>query len=41
MAALSLAFSPDGKSLAVAGGRLGDLKDGAKTGGEIRLIPLP
>jgi RNA polymerase sigma factor (sigma-70 family) len=40
VAALSLAFSPDGKTLAVAGGHLGDVKDGAKTGGEISLIPL-
>ncbi|MCI0381005.1 MAG: hypothetical protein L0215_25755 [Gemmataceae bacterium] len=38
---VSLAFSPDGKSLATAGARLGDVKDGAKTTtGEIRLIPL-
>jgi RNA polymerase sigma factor (sigma-70 family) len=38
--AVSLAFSPDGKTLAVAGGFLGDVKDGAKTSGEIGLIPL-
>ena len=38
--AISLAFSPDGKTLAVAGGLLGDVKDGAKTSGAISLIAL-
>jgi hypothetical protein len=37
---LSLAFSSDGKTLAVAGGVAGDAKDGGKTSGEMRLIPL-
>jgi WD40 repeat protein len=36
----SLSFSPDGKNLAVAGGTSGDLKDGGKTTGEIKLFPL-
>lgn len=35
-----LAFSPDGKTLAVTGGTHGDLKDGGKTAGEIKLFPL-
>jgi RNA polymerase sigma factor (sigma-70 family) len=37
---LSLAFSPDGKTLAAAGGLLGDVKDGGKTSGELRLYRL-
>ena len=37
---ISLAFSADGKSLAVAGGLLGEVKDGGKTSGEMRLITL-
>ena len=36
----TLSFSPDGKSLAIAGGSGGDLKDGGKTTGEIKLFPL-
>src|SRR5262249_4776082 len=38
----ALAFSPDGKALALVGGTGGDLKkDGSKTTGAIKLIPLP
>jgi RNA polymerase sigma factor (sigma-70 family) len=39
---LTLSFSPDGKTLAVAGGSgaYGDLKDGGKTTGELKLFPL-
>jgi WD40 repeat protein len=37
---MSLAFSPDGKTLAIAGGLLGDVKDGAKTSGEISIVRL-
>jgi hypothetical protein len=37
---LSLAFSPDGKTLAVAVGVTGDARDGGKTAGEMSLIPL-
>jgi WD40 repeat protein len=37
---LSLAFSSDGKTLAVAGGLVGDAKDGGKSSGEMRLITL-
>ena len=38
----TLSFSPDGKTLAIAGGSGGDgnLKDGGKTTGEIKLFPL-
>jgi WD40 repeat protein len=36
----TLSFSPDGKTLAIAGGTSGDLKDGGKTTGEIKLFPL-
>ncbi|MBX9623120.1 MAG: hypothetical protein K2X82_04830, partial [Gemmataceae bacterium] len=36
----SLAFSPDGKTLAAAGGFLGDVKDGAKSSGELVLLRL-
>jgi WD40 repeat protein len=36
----TLSFSPDGKILAIAGGSGGDLKDGGKTTGEIKLFPL-
>jgi hypothetical protein len=41
MGVVSLALSPDGRTLAVAGGVVGDVKDGGKTSGELRLIPLP
>jgi RNA polymerase sigma factor (sigma-70 family) len=38
----TLSFSPDGKTLAIAGGSGGEgnLKDGGKTTGEIKLFPL-
>jgi RNA polymerase sigma factor (sigma-70 family) len=38
----TLSFSPDGKTLAIAGGTggYGNLKDGGKTTGEIKLFPL-
>jgi RNA polymerase sigma factor (sigma-70 family) len=38
----TLSFSPDGKTLAIAGGSGGEgnLKDGGKTAGEIKLFPL-
>ena len=36
----TLSFSPDGKTLAIAGGSGGDLKDDGKTTGEIKLFPL-
>jgi WD40 repeat protein len=38
---IALAFSPDGGTLAVAGGSLGDAKDGARTAGELRLWTVP
>jgi WD40 repeat protein len=38
----TLSFSPDGKTLAIAGGSgaYGNLKDGGKTAGELKLFPL-
>jgi WD40 repeat protein len=38
----TISFSPDGKTLAIAGGTggYGNLKDGGKTTGEIKLFPL-
>ncbi len=37
----ALAFSPDGKTLAIGGGKRGDLeKDGGKVTGEIKLLPM-
>lgn len=36
----TLSFSPDSKTLAIAGGTSGDLKDGGKTTGEIKLFSL-
>src|SRR5262249_15612214 len=40
MPVISLAFSPDGQTLAIAGGLLGEVKDGAKTSGELKLVRL-
>jgi RNA polymerase sigma factor (sigma-70 family) len=37
---IALAFSPDGRTLAAAGGMAYDLKDGGKATGEMTLIPL-
>jgi WD40 repeat protein len=37
---MALAFSPDGRTLAAAGGMAYDLKDGGKATGEMTLIPL-
>jgi hypothetical protein len=37
----ALTFSPDGKTLAIGGGKVGDLKkDGGSVTGEIKLIPV-